>query len=118
MEQSNSNQRIIKHYAKMQAQTASNEKKITMLHEHLHELLILAQDVYGVDRRYYLDKAQNILSQFQACLQISDDLSQSLFYVYDYIFVRLEFGAKNDISDSLALVATLKNTFQELLLRR
>ncbi len=109
---------IAKHYKKMQIDTASSKTQIAMMHDKLYAL-VKSAIIGGEDgRREKLDRAQNILSQFQVSLKNEDDLSESLFLVYDYVYVQLE---KNDIAgwrDALKVIETIKDTFNELLKRK
>ncbi len=80
---------IANHYAKMQIETASRQKQLTMLHEKCVQFILSAMMVSGIEKRVFLDRAQNILVQFQAALRMEDSVSQSLFYVYAYAYALL-----------------------------
>ncbi len=105
---------VADHYARMQIQTASRQKKICMLHDRCCELIMSASSRSVGDRRVHLNKAQNILARLQSALRIEDDVSQSLFYLYDYAYVLLERGAPEDVSHALDVVEPLRQTFREL----
>jgi len=107
---------IAKYYQKMQVDTASNQKQIVMLHD---KLFTLVRDsiIHGKEkRRERLDKAQNILVQLQIALkanQSEDEVIQSLFLLYDYVYVRLD---KDDIAghrEGLKVIEIIRETFTE-----
>jgi flagellin-specific chaperone FliS len=105
---------LAEHYVKMQIDTAPRRRIVYLLHE---------KCVYDVQkalrfadrRRELLDRAQNILSQLQRSLVVDDTVSQSLYYLYDYCYVRLETGGVNDIMDVLGILRPLRDTFHTLL---
>lgn len=113
-------QNIANYYKKMQIDTASNQKQLVMLHEKLF-VLVRNSIIEGTEgRRERLDKAQNILVQLQIALKLDrdDDLTHSLFLLYDYIYVRLD---KDDIvghRESLKVIEVLRDTFSELFKRK
>ncbi len=110
---------IAAYYHKMQVETASNRKQIAMMHQ---KTVLLVRDAIIGDkkaRREKLDKAQNILSQLQAALKLDsdDEVIESLFLLYDYVYVQLE---KDDVAgwrDALKVISVLSDTFNELLKR-
>ncbi len=108
---------IADHYSTMQIVTASREKQITMLHEKCVEHISKACLEKGIEKRKHLNRAQNILAQFQFSLASKDKISKSLFYLYDYSYVLLE--SDNDKYNKMALevMTTLRNTFREALLK-
>jgi len=107
---------VARHYATFQVQTASHPKRISMLHVRCVELIMLGrQEDDAAKRRIFLDKAQNILSQFQGVLHVDDAVSQGLFFLYDYTYMLLEHGREEDVAHSLEIMVTLRNTFEELL---
>lgn len=106
---------ITKHYAAMQIETASRHKQITMLHEKCVESIKYACDSDGFKKRDLLDRAQNILAQFQSALCIKDNVSQSLFYIYDYSYVLLEKGDNESCIKAIEVLSTLRDTFKQLL---
>lgn len=103
------------HYAKLQINTASHPKRICMLHSRCAELTVIAEaEKNPAKRRIILDKAQNILAQLQAVLQVDDTVSRSLFYLYDYCYVLLGRGESADCIQSRQILVTLRDTFEQL----
>jgi flagellar biosynthetic protein FliS len=107
---------VADHYLTMQIDTASRQKQICMLHDKCVEHIIMACTKSGEDKRDRLDKAQNILSQFQAALRVKDNISQSLFYLYDYSYVLLEENNNQSCRRALEVMRVLRDTFRTLLL--
>lgn len=105
------------YYMTMQIGTASRQKQLTMLHEKCVGLISKAVIDSGLERRALLDRAQNILAQFQAALRIEDGVSQGLFYIYDYTYMLLERGEEEDCIKAIDVMSILRDTFRELLLR-
>ncbi len=107
---------IANHYSSMQINTASRQKKICMLHDKCLEHIFVACSENGTDKRVRLDKAQNILAQFQAALRVKDDISQSLLYLYDYTYVLLEQNNNESCKKALEVIRVLRDTFRSLLM--
>jgi flagellar biosynthetic protein FliS len=107
------------YYARLQVQTAGMPKKIVMLHSRCSELIAMAIDETDSQKRRFLcNRAQNILAQLQSALMVDDNVSQSLFYLYDYSYAVLERGEDSDLSNALSIVGHLRDTFEELLYRQ
>jgi flagellin-specific chaperone FliS len=104
---------VAQHYRRMQIQTASHAKSICMLHERCMHLIGRAGG-RGAERRPLLDKAQNILAQLQSSLRMDDRTSQSLFLLYDYCYVLLERGEKEERDNAQEILTVLKNSFNRL----
>lgn len=98
----------------MQIHTASNPANICMLHTRctyfLKQALIINQPHY----RLFLDKAQNIIAELEHALIVEDNLSRSLFYIYDYCYILLENNDPEKIRNALFLITLLRDTFTEL----
>ncbi len=107
---------VANHYTVMQIDTASRQKKLVLLHEKCAWFIIKAMTETGFDKRTYLNKAQNILAQLQAAICINDNVSESLFYLYDYVYVLLERNDDEDNNKALDVISVLRDTFKELLL--
>jgi len=107
---------VANHYSTMQISTASRQKQICMLHDKCVEHIIVALAKDGADKRVRLDKAQNILAQFQAALRTRDNISQSLYYLYDYSYVLLEEDSTESCRKALSVLRVLRDTFRTLLL--
>ncbi|MFW5775516.1 MAG: flagellar protein FliS [Chitinivibrionales bacterium] len=106
--------RIVQQYMRMQVRTANNRKRICMLHDRCAELVSMGIKHSGVERRVLLNKAQNILARLQAALRIDDDVSQGLFYLYDYTYVSLEKGSGSDLVNAYRMLSRLREMFYEL----
>ncbi len=107
---------VAKHYILMQIETASRQKQLTMLHEKCVQLMHAAIIASREDRRMILNRAQNILAQFQASLRVEDAVSQGLFYIYDYAYILLEKGGINECRKAIQVMSVIRDTFRELLL--
>ncbi len=109
-----SNYQMSKAYSSMQVHTASNPANICMLHTRciffVKQALIDNQPNY----RSFLDKAQNIIAELEHALIIDDNLSRSLFYIYDYCYILLEQNDPEKIRNALILLTLLRDTFTEL----
>lgn len=108
---------VANYYTKMQIETASTQKKLTMLHEKCVVLIIKAIAGSGLERRMHLDSAQNILAQFQSALRIEDSVSQGLFFIYDYSYVLLERGDSENCKKAMEVMSVIRDTFKQLLLK-
>ena len=104
---------IAHHYSKMQIETASKAKAVYMLHQRCLFFLIKAQD-HSADSLRYRCKAQNILSQLQQSLKITDDVSRSLYFLYDYCYVCLDRNDPAALVNVLAIIGVLRDVFQIL----
>jgi len=109
---------IASHYTKIQIETASRPKQISMLHNKCVGLIKLARkEKESPQKRVLLDKAQNILVQFQSALRMEDELSNSLYYLYDYSYLLLEHGSEENCRIAIDIMAVLQETFNKLLLK-
>lgn len=104
---------IATHYRQMQIGTASHSKAICMLHQRCMQLIELGRRNPG-EQRENLDKAQNILAQLQRVLDKNDEVSESLFLLYDYCYALLERGAPNECRNALTIIRHLTFTFRAL----
>jgi Flagellin-specific chaperone FliS len=107
---------VAEYYTKIQIETASKKKAVYMLHERCIFFLLKAQAVPD-KKKFYCAKAQNILSQLQASLKISDSISQGIFYLYDYCYVILGRGNDSDLANALEIINILNSAFHSLLRR-
>ncbi len=101
-------------YMQMQVYTAGKQKRICMLHDRCVELISMGIKQPGEDRRILLIKAQNILARLQSSLDMRDDLSQSLFYLYDYVYVLLENAVGSDLLKAYRMISELRSIFSTL----
>lgn len=107
---------MTKAYVSMQIKTSSNPENICMLHtkcvNFIRQSLIPNQPG---NCQHLLIKAQNIIAELEHALIIDDDLSKSLFYLYDYCYALLDQTDAEQHLIALQLLSLLRNTFAELL---
>lgn len=106
---------VVQHYKKIEIETASREKKLTVLHERCVDLIVASFVKPAEVKRCQLNKAQNILSQLEAALRIDDEVSKSLYYIYDYAYVLLERGRSDDCKKAIEVMSVIRDTFRTLL---
>jgi flagellin-specific chaperone FliS len=107
---------VAEHYTRVQILTASRQKQIAMMHEKCVVDIARAMDESGPQRKKLLDNAQNILAQFQSALRIEDNVSEGLFYIYDYAYMLLERGEDSDCVKAVEVLSVIRDTFKALLL--
>jgi flagellin-specific chaperone FliS len=85
-----------------------------MLHEKCEQLIRFA--IYSDDQncRLQLDHAQNIIAQLERSLIKEDQVSRSLYLLYDYCYCSLESGDASDCRKALEVIASLRDTFNLL----
>jgi flagellar biosynthetic protein FliS len=103
-------------YSKIQIETASKRKAIYMLHERCLSFLEKAQKLPD-KKAYYRAKAQNILSQLQTALKLTDSTSQGIFYLYDYCYVSIDRSDAGGLENAARIMAAFTYTFRRLLRR-
>jgi flagellar biosynthetic protein FliS len=107
----------VQRYRQFALQTAPHKRAIYLLHEKCVHQIALSRS-YAEKRRELLNRAQNILSQLQTALHADDDVSCTLFLLYDYCYVQLnDPPVAQNITNALAIMNTLKNTFRQLVER-
>lgn len=106
-----------KYYARMQVETSAKPRLICMLHERCTQLIRLAMESDNKTAKTNLIKAQNILAQLERALKRTDDVSNGLFYLYDYCYCMLENVEPEPLSTALELMISLRDTFEKLLKR-
>lgn len=98
-------------YKKEEIETAPKQKILSLLHKRCISLLkesVLSKDI--ISRRLLLNKVQNILSFLEQSLNLADDLSFSLFYLYDYCYSLLEsddISHINNVKDILSIIGSV-----------
>lgn len=102
----------------MQLATAPKSRIICMLHARCVSLISAAIDRDGAQRRKSLNHAQNILVELEHALKIDDEISQGLFYLYDYCYCLLENDDRSALISAVAIMTTLRDTFENLLKNR
>lgn len=102
-------------YSSMQISTSSNTVNICMLHTKCTYFLKQALQQQNPDqKRLLLDKVQNIIAELEHSLIVEDNLSRSLFYIYDYCYSLLESTNAETIGNALSLLQVLRDTLNEL----
>jgi len=104
------------YYFRTQIETASKGKALCMLHERCMFFLLKTHSLTN-EKKFFLNKVQNILTQLQLSLRINDPISQGLFYLYDYCYLCLDRGNDQDIANSLDILGILQDAFRELFKR-
>ena len=107
---------VANYYSKMQIETASKRKAIFLLHERCMSFLLKAQKLPD-KKSYYCVKAQNILSQLQTAIKLTDSTSRGIFHLYDYCYVSIDHGDPADLENALQIITTFTRTFRRLLRR-
>lgn len=102
-------------YKRTQIQTAAAPRIICMLHNRCANLIQKAIDSGDKPDRKIITQAQNILAQLERSLIIEDDLSKSLFYLYDYCYCRIESGETDKLKSALSVISPIKDAFEQLL---
>ncbi len=102
-------------YSSMQISTSSNAANLCMLHTKCTYFLKQVLQQNPKQKRLLLDKVQNILAELEHSLIVDDNLSRSLFYIYDYCYSLLETTDTEKIENALSLLTVLRDTFDELL---
>jgi flagellin-specific chaperone FliS len=105
---------ITQEYESIRIGTAPKRKAICMLHERVRSLIHRYTSEPEKDRRL-LDKAQNIIAQLQSALIVTDDVSYTLFYLYDYCYLQLENDDRGSIVNAYSIITELADSFHSLL---
>lgn len=111
----NSVSQISKAYSNMQIKTSTNPVNICMLHSKCVLLLKSVINENQLSNHLQIIKVQNIIAELEHALKIEDDLSKSLFYIYDYCYIQLEKHNIKSYQNALSIFSILDNTFKELL---
>jgi flagellar biosynthetic protein FliS len=104
----------IQDYSRIQVQTATHARVICMLHEKCEQLIRLAISSEDQNSRMQLDHAQNIIVQLEMSLADGDQVSRSLYLLYDYCYCSLESGDVSGSRKALHVITSLKDTFNFL----
>ncbi len=101
-------------YTQVSLETASKQKRITLLHDRVAELITAAR--YSENSRdMLLNKARNIVSRLRSSLRVTDETSKGLAYLYDYCYVLFERGTSSDLDRANAVFPQLRDMFESLL---
>ena len=106
---------VAKIYEQTRIRTSSNPRIIYLLHNKCVQLVQLARSADNNQKRELLVRAQNILAELEHALVIDDELSQGLFYIYDYCYSQLETEDSSGIELTIPLMSLLRDTFSQLL---
>jgi flagellin-specific chaperone FliS len=107
---------VARYYSKMQIETASKRKAIYLLHERCMSFLLKALKLPD-KKAYYCAKAQNILSQLQTALNVTDSTSRGIFHLYDYCYVSIDHGSPLDLENAMHIMTTFTRAFRRLMRR-
>jgi flagellin-specific chaperone FliS len=100
-----------KYYAKMQIETSAKPRIICMLHERCVQLLRQAVDTKATESGDMLVSAQNIIVQLECALRIDDDVSESLFHLYDFCYVKIDESKDGSLRSALNIMTGLRDLF-------
>jgi flagellar biosynthetic protein FliS len=103
-----------KYYAKMQIETAAKPKLICMLHEKCVQLIRQHLDGSHGSSLTLLVNAQNIIAQLERSLKQTDDVSEGLFYLYDYCYCQIEKSDTASLNSALNIMTSIRDTFEHL----
>jgi len=108
-------EKIVQYYQQIQVETASRKKQILMLHDRLYTLVRDAIFLQTGAQRDRLNKAQNIIAQLQTALKLDpeDEVSHSLFLLYDYIYAQLETSDVLKYRAAIRVIQVIRDTFEE-----
>ena len=112
---------IAQRYSRTQLETAGHPWVIWILNAKCVRLIRQAQATEpqpGVHRKNLLTHAQNLLAELEGSLKVTDELSKSLFYLYDYCYCLLDTEAPVDHALALKVLSLLRDTFAALLHKR
>lgn len=104
----------IKVYARQQLQLATPPQIICKLHQRCAQLLQLCTTHSREDARSLIDQAQNIIAQLERSLKVDDQLSRSLYLLYDYCYCQLEKERVDEWRKALMIMSNLRDTFDQL----
>lgn len=95
--------------------TATHPQIIRLIHENCVTLIKQAAVADPVHGRNLIIHAQNLLAELEGSLKVTDELSKSLFYLYDYCYCLLETDDTANHSLALSVLSLLRDTFGFLL---
>ena len=104
-----------KYYARVQIETSPKPRLICMLHDKCVQLIRRYLEGNGGASQTLLINAQNILAQLERSLKQSDDVSEGLFYLYDYCYCQIEKSDTASLNSALNIMTNIRDTFENLL---
>lgn len=105
-----------KYYARMQIETSTKPRLVCMLHDRCVQLIRQSMEDKQINN-LLLVNAQNILAQLERSLKRTDDVSEGLFYLYDFCYCNLEKADTQSLETALEIMTGLRDTF-DLLVKR
>ena len=107
---------IASYYSRMEIETSASPRIIWILHAKSVQILRQARATPDlIKQRNQLNVVQNILAQLETSLKVNDELSQGLFYLYDYCYCLLETEEENKHAIALNILTMFRDTFRILL---
>jgi flagellar biosynthetic protein FliS len=104
---------VADYYANVQIETAPIRRAICMLHEKC--VLFISNAIDFPDKKQeFVTKAQNIITQLIMSLKIEDEVSKSLYILYEYCYALLEHSSKEKLINAGNIMAILRDTFNYL----
>jgi flagellin-specific chaperone FliS len=76
----------------------------------LHRLTTQSTD----NAQLSINQAQNIIAQLERSLKVDDQLSRSLYLLYDYCYCQLEKDRVDEWRKALLIMSNLRDTFDQL----
>jgi flagellin-specific chaperone FliS len=110
-----SNYDIARQYSKTRLMTATHPQIISLIHANCVTLIKQSAMADPVHRRNLIIHAQNLLAELEGSLNVTDELSRGLFYLYDYCYCLLETEVHADHNLALSVLSLLRDTFGFLL---
>ncbi|MCX7727588.1 MAG: flagellar protein FliS [Chitinispirillaceae bacterium] len=104
--------KIAELYKREEIETAPKQKILSLLHKRC--LQILKESLLTVNvlkKRLLLNRVQNILSFLEHSLNITDETSLSLFYLYDYCYSLLESDDTTNITYAKEILSIIGSAF-------
>jgi flagellar protein FliS len=101
-------------YQSVQIKTASNQRLVCMLHNKCVQCIVQALDAEGESKKDLIRRAQNILAELERSLKIEDELTQSLFYLYDYSYTLLDRNDSGEFQRAITVLSLIRDTFDQL----
>lgn len=109
---------VTRHYSATRLITASHPQIIRLMHANCVLLVKQSFSADPVHRRNLLVHAQNLLAELEASLKVTDEVSKSLFYLYDYCYCLLESSDPANHNLVITILSLLRDTFTILLKNR
>jgi len=101
-------------YAQVQIDTSTKPRLLCMLHERCVQLIRqhCENNISGLSPQ--LINAQNIIAQLERSLVQDDDVSEGLFYLYDYCYCQIEKADRPSVNSALSIMINIRDTFELL----